>query len=163
MMKLLWWAAALAVAVPAALVVAGQAGLLAGKAPQRLGVQDGRLQPPSRNPNSVSSQASLYADHPQARFASIAPLRFSGDGAAAMARLAALLQDTRGASLVTRQPDYLYAQCRTPLLKFTDDVEFWLDAPAGVIHFRSASRLGRSDLGANRARMETIRARFEAD
>jgi len=43
---------------------------------------------------------------------------------------------------------------------FRDDVEFWVDRSAGVIHFRSASRLGSEDLGVNRARMETIRARF---
>jgi uncharacterized protein (DUF1499 family) len=63
---------------------------------------------------------------------------------------------------VTQSPDYLYAQCSTRWLKFTDDVEFYLDASAGVIHVRSASRIGRSDLGVNRARVEALRARFAA-
>jgi uncharacterized protein (DUF1499 family) len=61
---------------------------------------------------------------------------------------------------VTRESGYLYAQSTTPLMRFTDDLEFWLDAEKGVIHVRSASRLGESDLGANRQRVETIRAQF---
>jgi uncharacterized protein (DUF1499 family) len=62
--------------------------------------------------------------------------------------------------LVEQRKDYLYAQSSTSVLKFTDDVEFWLDPAAGVIHMRSASRLGHSDFGANRKRLEDIRLRF---
>lgn len=54
--------------------------------------------------------------------------------------------------------DYLYAQFTTRWLGFMDDVEFWLDRRAGVIHVRSASRLGRRDFGVNRARVEALRA-----
>ncbi|HEY9596037.1 MAG TPA: DUF1499 domain-containing protein, partial [Cyanophyceae cyanobacterium] len=43
---------------------------------------------------------------------------------------------------------------------FVDDVEFFLDDNANVIQVRSASRLGESDLGVNRKRIETIRAEF---
>ena len=153
----------LAVVVLAAGVVgAGQLGLLAGSPPTPLGVADGRLRPPSQNPNSVSSQAWLYPDHPQQAYAAIAPLKFTGDGEAAMARLAGLLKQTPGTVIVTQRPAYIYAQCSTPMLKFTDDVEFWLDKSASLIQFRSASRLGRKDFGANRARMEAIRARFQS-
>lgn len=153
----------LAVAVIAAAVVgAGQIGLLAGSLPANLGVANGRLPAPSLTPNSVSSQAALYPAHPQLAYAAIAPLQFSGDGEAAMLRLAALLQESRGTVIVTQRPDYIYAQCSTPVLKFTDDVEFWLDKPASAIQFRSASRLGRKDFGVNRARMEAIRAKFQA-
>ena len=60
-------------------VLAGQLGLLKGKAPTDLGVHDGRLKPPSKTPNSVSSQAVLYPDHPQLAYASIAPLQLKGD------------------------------------------------------------------------------------
>ena len=151
-----------ALVLAAAVVGAGQLGLLAGSAPAQLGVANGRLQPPSPSPNSVSSQAALYPEHPQRAYAQIAPLVFTGDGEAAMARLAALLRQSAGTVIVTQRPDYIYAQCSTPLLKFTDDVEFWLDRRAGAIQFRSASRLGRKDFGVNRARMEAIRARFQA-
>lgn len=141
--------------------VAGQLGLLRGRPPAVLGVRDGRLAPPSPTPNSVSSQASLYPEHPQRAYASIEPLIYSGDAQAAMRRLGTVLEATPGCVLVTREPGYLYAQCSTPRLKFTDDLEFALDAAASVIHLRSASRLGSRDLGANRARIQGLRARFE--
>lgn len=145
----------------AVLLIVGQLGLLGGTPATPLGVRDGRLQPPAATPNSVSSQAGLYANHPQRSYADIAPLRYTGDGKAALQRLAALLQTTKRSVLVTREPTYLYAQMSTPLLKFTDDVEFYLDEKAGVIHVRSASRIGGNDLGVNRARVEALRAGFE--
>ena len=78
-----------------------------------------------------------------------------------MKRLTAILAQYPRTVLVSRNPGYVYAQCSTAVLKFTDDVEFWLDVPAGVIQFRSASRLGRKDFGVNRTRMEAIRAKFQ--
>ncbi|NVO05284.1 MAG: DUF1499 domain-containing protein [Rhodoferax sp.] len=159
-MKVLGFILLFVLALAAALVLAGQVGLLAGQAPADLGLHDGRLKPPSATPNSVSSQADLYPDHPQHAYARIAPLPFDGDGEAAMQRLAGLVKATERCAIVTQQRDYLYAQCRTALLRFTDDVEFWWDRKAGVIQVRSASRLGQGDLGVNRARMEKIRAQF---
>ena len=144
-----------------AVVGAGQLGLLAGSEPADLGVANGRLNPPSTNPNSVSSQTRLYPGHPQQAYADIEPLKFTGDGQAAMERLASVLKESPGTVIVKQQPGYLYAQSRSRVLKFTDDVELWMDKEASVIHFRSASRLGRKDFGVNRARMEAIRARFE--
>ena len=145
-----------------ALVVAGQIGLLRGKTPSGLGVHDGRLKPPARTPNSVSSQADLYPDHPQRQFARIAPIRFNSTPEQAMARIVAILQTMQGTVIVTNAPDYIYAQSTTQLLKFTDDIEFWLDRSAGVIQVRSASRLGQKDFDVNRNRVEAIRAKFNA-
>ena len=141
-------------------LLAGQLGLLAGTTPADLGVREGRLKPPSNKPNSVSSQAGLYPGHPQQASASIAPFGYTGDGRAALRKLASLLDATAACVTVRREAGYLYAQCRTPLLKYTDDVEFYLDEQAAVIHVRSASRLGYGDLGANRKRIEALRARF---
>jgi uncharacterized protein (DUF1499 family) len=159
-MKILWFLALLVVVLALVLVIAGQIGLLAGKVPSRLGVTDGRLKPPSSTPNSVSSQASLYPAHPQQAYAAIAPLTFKGDGEAAIRQLAQVLTQMPRTVIVTQNVDYLYAQCSTALLKFTDDVEFWLDKPNHVIQVRSSSRLGRKDFGVNRARVEAIRAAF---
>lgn len=145
------------VLLPLAVIAAGQLGLLKGTAPNNLGLRDGRLKPPSKTPNSVTSQAGLWADHPMAARAGIAPLRYTGDGPAAMKKLAEVLRGLERTVIVTEKPDYLYAQCTTALLKFTDDVEFALDATAGVIHVRSASRIGHGDRGVNRARVEDIR------
>ena len=75
-------------------------------------------------------------------------------------KIAVLLEKRDRIVLVSREKDYLYAQCSTSLLKFTDDLEFWLDKTAHVIHVRSSSRLGRKDFNVNRARIEAIRARF---
>lgn len=159
-MKIIGYCGILLLAMAAALLIAGQLGCLAGNVPDTLGVVNGRLSPPSTTPNSVSSQATLYPEHPQKDYASIAPLSYRGDADAAMDRLAALLQHTDRTTVITRQPDYIYAQCQTALFRFTDDLEFWLDRPNNVIQVRSASRLGHRDLGVNRARVEAIRARF---
>ncbi len=144
-----------------AVVIAGRLGLLQGSAPDDLGVRDGRLKPPSASPNSVSSQAQLHPQHPRHVEAQIAPLRYTGDGAAAFAHLQGLMEATPGATIVKREAGYLYATYTTSVLRFVDDVEFWLDPAGGAIQVRSASRLGKSDLGANRARIEALREKFE--
>jgi uncharacterized protein (DUF1499 family) len=149
----------LAIAILALLLlIAGQAGFLRGRAPTDLGVKDGKLKRPSKTENSVTSQADLWADHPMQAYASIAPFKITGDGSAEMAKIVAALQAMPRTTIVTQDSAYLYAQCTTQLLKFTDDVEFYLDKAAGVIHVRSASRIGRKDLGVNRARIERLRA-----
>ncbi|MDS4050636.1 DUF1499 domain-containing protein [Accumulibacter sp.] len=154
---------AIALGVVGALLLAvGQFGLLAGTPPGDLGVRDGRLKAPSTTPNSVSSQARLWPDHPRRDDAYIAPLPAPGDGQAKLARLKAIVEAQSGATVVESRPDYLYAQYRSRLLGFVDDAEFWLDARQGVIHVRSASRLGYHDLQVNRQRIETLRERFVA-
>jgi len=147
-------------ALVAAVFVAGQAGFLAGKEPPDLGVKDGRLKPPSLTENSVSSQAGLYPDHPMKAYAEIAPFKFTGEGRAAIDRIKRIVETTEGARIVRADPTYLYAQFQTRWLKFVDDAEFFADEGAKVVHVRSASRIGRGDLGVNRARIEAIRARF---
>jgi len=148
--------------VPLLLLAAGQFGLLSGSAPNDLGLKSGKLKPPSKTENSVSSQA---ADWPQGEYASeyarIAPLAIHGDGAATMARLRTIVAAWPGATLVEERPDYLRAEFSTRWLRFTDDAEFWLDPAAAAIQVRSASRLGRKDFGVNRARIEAIRVRLD--
>lgn len=159
-MKFVAWTGAAIALLVVLLLVIGQMGLLAGTTPKRLGVANGRLKPPSSTPNSVSSQTSLYPGHAQFSYAMMQPIAVQGDGAVTMRKIAALLRGLPRTRVVTDEPDYLYAQCSTSVLRFTDDVEFWLDAPAGLIHFRSASRLGRKDFGVNRARIGTLLAQL---
>ncbi len=142
------------------LLVAGRMGLLAGSMPSDLGVREGKLKPPSPTRNSVSSQADRHRDAPQRAYALIDPLRYDGDAAAAMPRLIGVLKRMHGATVIEARPDYVYAQFTTRWLRFVDDVEFLLAPGEGVIHVRSASRLGQEDLGANRRRIEAIRAEF---
>jgi uncharacterized protein (DUF1499 family) len=148
-----------AVVVVAALA-AGQAGLLKGKPPGQLGVRDGRLRPPSPTPNSVSSQAGLYLEPGQRTSASIEPLPLRGSGPQTIEKLRAIVESMAGAEVVKSEPDYLYAQYTTRLMKYVDDVEFWFDPAKQVIQVRSASRLGSRDFGVNRARIDAIRLRL---
>lgn len=156
------WLLVGAIAVVVLALLAGRLGLLAGHMPDKLGVHNGRLAPPSQNPNSVSSQAALYPDHPQRDAAQIAPLPTGGDGTAAMARLEHVVASMPGAKVIRSERGYLYVQFTTRLMRYVDDVEFWLDPAHGVIQVRSASRIGRRDFGVNRARVEAIRARLAA-
>lgn len=156
-MVIVKWALVVIAVVVITGLLAGQLGLLKGTPPTDLGVHDGRLKPPSETPNSVSSQASLYPDHPQRAYAEIAPLPLKGDPDATLDRIAEVIKTMDGAMIVKREPDYLYAQFTTRLMKYVDDAEFWFDPAAGVIQVRSASRLGKSDLGVNRERIESIR------
>lgn len=144
-------------AVPA---LAVQFGLLRGRMPSDLGARDGRLKPPSMTPNSVSSQAGLYPDHPQRTYAQIAPLPVHGSGPETLERLRRIVEALDGARVVKADSGYLYVQFTTRLLKLVDDAEFWFDPRANLIQVRSASRLGRQDFGANRARIEVVRARL---
>ncbi len=161
-MLLLKWTVIVLIVLALAAIAAGQAGLLAGKEPQDLGVRDGKLKPPSKTENSVSSQATLYPEHPQRRYAEMAPLALRGDGPATLAKIKLVVQAMPGAKVVKADGDYLYAQFTTRLMKYVDDVEFWYDPAAQVIQVRSASRLGKSDLGANRKRVEAVRAGLAA-
>ena len=149
--------------VPLLLVAAGQFGLLSGRAPPDLGANSGKLKPPSKTDNSVSSQADDWPGSEYAsEYARIAPLAVRGDGAATMARLRTLLAEWPGATLIEDRPDYLRVEFSTRWLRFIDDAEFWLDPAGRVIQVRSASRLGRKDFGVNRKRIESIRARLDS-
>jgi uncharacterized protein (DUF1499 family) len=150
------------IVVVIAAIAAGQAGFLKGKTPSNLGVRDGRLRPPSPTPNSVSSQASLYLEAGQRTYASVAPLPLKGTGPATIARIKSIVEGMNGAQVVKSEPDYLYAQFTTRVMKYVDDVEFWFDPTAQAVQVRSASRLGSRDFGVNRDRVEAIRERLAA-
>jgi len=143
-------------------LLAGQLGLLKGTPPTDLGIHGGKLKPPSKTPNSVSSQASLYPDHPQRTYADIAPLPLRGDANATLDRIAGIIESMEGGKIIRREPGYIYAQFTTRLMKYVDDAEFWYDPSAEVIQIRSASRLGSSDLGVNRKRIESIRQKLDS-
>ncbi|MCS6850866.1 MAG: DUF1499 domain-containing protein [Gemmataceae bacterium] len=121
-----------------------------------LGVRGGRLAPCPRSPNCVSTQAD-DPDH------AIAPLRFTGSADEARRRLRRALARLPRLTVVTETENYLHVEARSALFRFVDDVEFLIDPEAGLIHFRSASRVGWSDLGVNRRRMEQVRAAFVAE
>ena len=161
----MWKRALLGIALLLLLVVTGLAlhvatasgdTVFSWKRPDNLGVKDGRLAPPKTTPNCVSSQAApADAEH------YIAPIPFKGDVASAMTATRKAVEGMRDSIIIRQDGAYLYAEYRSKLMRFVDDVEFFHDDKAGVIHVRSASRLGRRDMGVNRARVESLRARIE--
>ncbi len=133
------------------------AGLLpacAGDRPNNLGARNGTLSPCPSSPNCVSSQATNERHR-------IAPLAFTGDPDQAFTRLKQILGHRDDTKIVEEQAGYLRVELRTTF--FVDDGEFLLDRERSVIQVRSASRLGYSDLGKNRRRMEDIRRAFAQD
>ena len=153
-----------------ALVLAGSVALLAlhlalaegdtvfsWKRPEYLGVKNGRLARCKRTPNCVCSQ-----EDPADAQHHVAPIAFRGGAAEAMATVRKAVEAMPRTTVVRSEADYLYAEFRSKLMGFVDDVEFFYDASAGVIHVRSASRLGRRDFGVNRARIEALRAAIAA-
>jgi uncharacterized protein (DUF1499 family) len=148
--------------LPLVVFAAGQFGLLSGRAPAEPGLKDGKLRPPSRTPNSVSTQAKLWPEGDYAsEYARIEPLRYTGDAGIAMNRLRETLASWPGARIVENGTDYIRVQFETRWLRFVDDAEFLLDPAARVIHVRSASRLGRKDFGVNRVRIEALRRKLD--
>jgi uncharacterized protein (DUF1499 family) len=131
--------------------------MFAGKRPQKLGYEAGRLTPCKRTPNCVSSQADPADEQHY-----IAPLAVtknaSGD---AMAQVRKAVESMPRTSIVRVEAGYLYAEFRSKLMGFVDDVEFLHDPVKGVVHVRSASRLGRRDMGVNRNRVEQLRSMLE--
>lgn len=135
------------------LLATGVLSACAGRSPEGLGVRSGQLAPCPSSPNCVSSQ-DPSGGH------SIAPLELSGDPGKEWGRLLSLLEQRSDATVKESGPDYLRVEFRT-LLGFVDDAEFLLDRTARVIHVRSASRLGYSDFGKNRRRIEELRAALQ--
>ena len=124
-----------------------------GARPSTLGVRDGRLAPCPSSPNCVSSRAEDDVHR-------VAPFTFTGTAGAAIGRLAGIVRSLPRAAVVTATETYLHAEFRSAVFRFVDDIEFLADESAGVIQVRSASRVGSSDLGVNRKRIETIRERW---
>jgi uncharacterized protein (DUF1499 family) len=121
--------------------------------PSDLGVQENRLKACPASPNCVSS-------YDTDEIHSMMPIPYTGSAAAAQAHLLAVLQNHPRTRIVINEPGYLQVEFRSLVWGFIDDGEFYLDESAGVIQFRSASRLGYGDSGVNRIRMEQIQAAF---
>jgi len=140
------------------LVGAGGLGVASRLAEDRSaagGQVGGRLAPCPETPNCACSEDGSGA--------AVEPFVFRGDPESALGRLVELVKSEPRATIETVEDDYVHAVFRSKLFGFPDDLELRLDRDAGVVHVRSASRIGRSDLGANRKRIETLRRRWRPD
>ena len=141
---------AIVIGLPVALLVFMFYRSLTAVPPVNLGVVDGQLAPAPSSPNCVSTQTDS-ADH------RMEPVTLPNDVTTerVMSVIKSAVDDANG-QVVTTTEEYLHATFTSTFFRFTDDVEFWVDAANRAIHFRSASRTGYSDLGVNRDRMTRL-------
>lgn len=123
--------------------------------PRPGGIVEGRLAPCPASPNCVCTY-DTDSQH------AIEPLEFAGSQSDALAALRTVIHQQPRAQIVSQRENYLHAEFASLVFGFVDDVEFLIDDHQRRIHFRSASRLGRSDFGANRRRLEAIRRSWQA-
>ena len=112
-----------------------------------------KLPPCEDSPNCVSSQ-SFDKQH------YIPPFRISGDPNQAWAALRQALIELDRIVITHETPTTLHAEATSLVFSFVDDIDVILDPDAGLIHIRSASRIGHSDFGVNRKRIESLRMKL---
>lgn len=140
-------------ALVALFIVTAAALSLASRQGSPAGLLVGRLHPCPDTPNCVCSE------YPKQAAAFVDPLVIDSESGAAWEWAQKAVTDM-GGELSRVEDDYLAATFRTPLFRFVDDVELRLDRAKGLIHIRSASRVGRSDVGTNRKRVAELRRRY---
>ena len=113
---------------------------------------DGKLRACPDSPNCVSSES----DRPSSR---IEPLAFQGQPEKAWSDLKETLREM-GGKIQEEQDGFLWATFTSRVFRFVDDVEFRMVSTDGIVHVRSGSRVGYSDLGVNRRRVEKLRTLF---
>ena len=126
-----------------------------GERPTDLGVADSRLAPCPSSPNCVSSHATDKEHR-------IAALELAVEPAEAWKAVREVVSELSRTRIITATDDYLHAECTSRLMRFVDDLELQLVSDRGTIAVRSASRVGHSDLGVNRERVESLRASLAA-
>lgn len=109
----------------------------------------GRLKPCPSSPNCVSTQTTAPGQQ-------MAPLPYRGDRARSRQLILSIVGAMPRTTIVSQTDEYIHVEFRSRLFGFVDDVEFLFDDERAVIHFRSASRSGYSDMGVNRKRMNAI-------
>lgn len=125
-------------------------GLFSGSASAAISISSDRLEPCPSSPNCV---VSVNGDEEH----QIDPITYNSDRATAKETLLKVLSVVPRTEVIDSTDNYIHAESTSRIFKFVDDVEFYFPEDENVIHLRSASRVGESDLGVNRRRMEQIR------
>lgn len=129
---------------------------LAGR-PDNIGVKNGQLAVCSSSPNCVSSFAQ-EADNKHY----IAPLSYSLSEAETVVGIKKALSKLSRTKIISESESYIHAEVTTLIFRFVDDLEILIDSESKLIHFRSASRVGHSDMGVNRKRVEQLKKELKA-
>lgn len=124
-----------------------------GTPPKNIGVNNNRLAPCPSSPNCVSSYETKTDEEHY-----ITPFTFNSSPEKAWQSLTSTVKQNPSAKIISIQNTYIRAEYTSRLFRFVDDVEFFLIPDQRTIHIRSASRLGKSDFGVNRDRLEKLRA-----
>ena len=123
------------------------------KSKKPIGIVDRKLHPCPKSPNCVSTQA---IDEKQ----KMEPINYSGDLEDAKTKIISIINSLKRSKIITNEENYIHIEFRTATFRFVDDVEFLFDDKEKVIHFRSRARMGYSDMGVNRKRMEKVKNLF---
>ncbi|TGB05363.1 DUF1499 domain-containing protein [Halobacillus salinus] len=121
---------------------------------QHIGVKNGKLGECPSSPNCVSTQTSDQDKQME-------PLPFDGGLMETKQKVKEILSDMERTTIEDDSEHYMHAVVKSKIMRFKDDVEFYFDEDQQVVHFRSASRVGYSDFGVNRKRMEDIAAKYK--
>ena len=146
-MKTLWVLAGIVLSV----IIIGIIWARTASRPE-LGIHNGKLLPLPNTPNCVATQSGNSTQHME-------PISYATDREIAHQKLLQIINQMPRTTLVQNEPEYIYVVFRSSFFGFPDDVEFQF--ADNKIHFRAAARLGHSDFGVNRKRMENIKQLFE--
>jgi uncharacterized protein (DUF1499 family) len=135
------------------LLVAVSLCFCAAPRPKNLGLTDGKLAPCPHSPNCISTQSTDSMHKMQ-------PLAYTGTRQEAMEKLVTVIKSMKRTKIIAQTDTYLYVEFTTALMRYVDDVEFSFDDARKTIDFRSASRIGHSDLGVNKKRMVEVTRHF---
>ncbi|ETX10851.1 hypothetical protein MUS1_12805 [Marinomonas ushuaiensis DSM 15871] len=125
--------------------------VMSNRLPEGLGVVDGQFSSCPISPNCVSTQAD-----PEDATHYVEPIVYRGDRKETQLQIESLLLTSSNVRIVSSELGYVHFEVKSKLIGYIDDVEFYLPEADSVVHFRSASRAGYSDLGANRERFNQI-------
>lgn len=118
-----------------------------------IGITHGKLSPCPDSPNCVSSQSPDPSHF-------VEPLSYPDSTNEARARLLKVIESMPRTQIISNTEHYIHTEWTSLIFRFVDDVEFLFDYKKKLIHVRSASRIGYSDLGMNRKRIEALRQQF---
>ena len=120
------------------------------KSKKLIGIVDGKFYPCPNTPNCVSTQATENKHKAD-------PIQYSGSLNEAKEKIIKIINSLKRSKIITNKENYIHVEFRTATFRFVDDVEFLFDDSEKIIHFRSRARLGYSDMGVNRKRMENVK------
>ena len=118
-----------------------------------IGITNGRFHPCPNSPNCVSTQSNDEKHK-------MIPIKYNASLEQAKLKILDIIKSLKRTRIKTKTDNYIHIEFRTAIFRFVDDVEFYFDDTEKIIHFRSAARLGYSDLGVNRKRMDFITKLF---